>query len=107
MVRIKVSTEAECAQRRQLPSIVGLGAFLVAKAVSISVGDVKSTRKLHSGDLLADVSSPKKDKQILKLKSLSIIPISVQPHGTLNSSKGVISVELCNDTVDMFEEIRP
>ncbi|GBN22731.1 hypothetical protein AVEN_68063-1 [Araneus ventricosus] len=82
--------------------------FVVAKALSASVGEVKTTRKLRSGDLL-EVSSPKQAKQIIKLKSLSNLPISVQPHGTLNSSKGVISVgELFNDTVEhILEELRP
>ncbi|GBN57716.1 hypothetical protein AVEN_151348-1, partial [Araneus ventricosus] len=83
--------------------------FVVAKALSTSVGEVKTTRKLRFGDLLVEVSSPKQAKQIIKLKSLSNIPISVQPHGTLNSSKGVISVgELFNDTVEhILEELRP
>ncbi|GBM28824.1 hypothetical protein AVEN_241848-1 [Araneus ventricosus] len=83
--------------------------FVVAKALSASVGEVKTTRKLRSGDLLVEVSSSKQAKQIIKLKSLSNIPISVQPHGMLNSSKGVISVgELFNDTIEhILEELRP
>ncbi|GBL97057.1 hypothetical protein AVEN_254103-1 [Araneus ventricosus] len=83
--------------------------FYVAKALSASVGEVKTTRKLRSGDLVVEVSSPKQAKQIIKLKSLSSITISVHPHGTLNSSKGVISVgELFNDTVEhILEELRP
>ncbi|GBM25050.1 hypothetical protein AVEN_96640-1 [Araneus ventricosus] len=83
--------------------------FVVAKALSASVGKVKTTRKLRSGDLLVKVSSPKQAKKIMKLKSLSSIPISVQPHGMLNSSKVVISVgEIFNDTVKhILEELRP
>ncbi|GBN22706.1 hypothetical protein AVEN_68042-1 [Araneus ventricosus] len=83
--------------------------FVIAKALSASVGEVKTTHKLRSGYLLVEVSSPKQAKQIIKLKSLSNLPISVQPHGTLNSSKGVISVgELFNDTVEhILEELRP
>ncbi|GBM83101.1 hypothetical protein AVEN_73097-1 [Araneus ventricosus] len=67
--------------------------FLVEKAITGSVGNVKSTKKLRSGDILVEVESPKQAKQILKLKSLSTIPVTVNPHATLNSSKGVISCE--------------
>ncbi|GBN91120.1 hypothetical protein AVEN_181468-1, partial [Araneus ventricosus] len=42
-------------------------------------------------DLLVEVASRKQAQQILKLNSLSTIPISVQPHITLNSSKGLIT----------------
>ncbi|GBO42959.1 hypothetical protein AVEN_8358-1 [Araneus ventricosus] len=63
-------------------------------------GEVKSTKKLRSGDLV-EVESPKQAKQIAKLNSLSIIPVTVNPHATLNSSKGFISCgELLNESVE-------
>ncbi|GBN94408.1 hypothetical protein AVEN_77689-1 [Araneus ventricosus] len=65
--------------------------FLVEKAITGSVGTVASTKLLRSGDLLVEVASRKQAQQILKLHSLSTIPISVQPHSTLNISKGVIT----------------
>ncbi|GBN06658.1 hypothetical protein AVEN_220089-1, partial [Araneus ventricosus] len=46
---------------------------------------------MRSGDLLVEVASRKQAQQILKINSFSTIPISVQPHITLNSSKGVIT----------------
>ncbi|GBN34738.1 hypothetical protein AVEN_31442-1 [Araneus ventricosus] len=65
--------------------------FLVEKAITGSVGIVKSTKLMRSGDLLVEVASSKQAQQILKLHSLSTISVSVKPHETLNSSKGVIT----------------
>ncbi|GBN23794.1 hypothetical protein AVEN_104402-1 [Araneus ventricosus] len=65
--------------------------LLVEKAITGSVGIVKSTKLLRSGDLLVEVASSKQAQQIVKLHSLSTISVSVHPHETLNSSKGVIT----------------
>ncbi|GBL95668.1 hypothetical protein AVEN_24864-1 [Araneus ventricosus] len=79
--------------------------FLVEKGITSSVGEVKSTKKLRSGDLLVEVESPKQAKQIAKLNSLSTIPVTVNPHATLNSSKGVISCgELLHESVEKITE---
>ncbi|GBL88654.1 hypothetical protein AVEN_107117-1 [Araneus ventricosus] len=79
--------------------------FLVEKGITSSLGEVKSTKKLRSGDLLVEVESPKQSKQIVKLNALSSIPVSVNPHATLNSSKGVISCgELLNESVEKITE---
>ncbi|GBN44839.1 hypothetical protein AVEN_133526-1 [Araneus ventricosus] len=79
--------------------------FLVEKGITSSVGEVKSTKKLRSGDLLVEVESPKQAKQIAKLNSLSTISVTVNPHATLNSSKGVISCgELLNESVEKITE---
>ncbi|GBN10828.1 hypothetical protein AVEN_132547-1 [Araneus ventricosus] len=72
-------------------SFHGVSPFLVEKAISVNIGEVKSTKKLRSGDLLVEVRSFKQAKEIVNIKSLSTIPIQVSPHPTLNSSKGVIS----------------
>ncbi|GBN39926.1 hypothetical protein AVEN_21761-1 [Araneus ventricosus] len=79
----------------------GVSPFLVEKAITGSVDDVKATKKLRSGDLLVEVESPKQAKEISKLKSLSTIPVTVKPHATLNSSKGVIS---CGELLNVSEE---
>ncbi|GBM19168.1 hypothetical protein AVEN_79884-1 [Araneus ventricosus] len=65
--------------------------FLVEKAINETVGEVNSTEKLRSGHLLVEVHSRKQSQQIVKLKKISNIPISVSPHASLNSSKGVIT----------------
>ncbi|XP_055932952.1 uncharacterized protein LOC129962974 [Argiope bruennichi] len=65
--------------------------FLVDKAFLSTVGEVTNIRKLRSGDLLVEVSSRQQSQKIMKLKALATIPISVSPHKSLNSSKGVIT----------------
>ncbi|GBM02078.1 hypothetical protein AVEN_209763-1 [Araneus ventricosus] len=83
----------------------GVSPFLVENAITGSVGEVKATKKLRSGDLLVEVESPKQAKEISNLKSLSRIPVTVKPHATLNSSKGVISCgELLNESEEKITE---
>ncbi|GBO16030.1 hypothetical protein AVEN_115801-1 [Araneus ventricosus] len=82
--------------------------FLVEKAIIATVGEVKSTKKLRSGDLLVEVHSRKQSQQIVKLKTFSNIPITVSPHASLNSSKGVITCgELLNvPTEEILKELQ-
>ncbi|GBM58637.1 hypothetical protein AVEN_251909-1 [Araneus ventricosus] len=75
--------------------------FLVEKAITATVGDVKSTKKLRSGDLLVEVQPRKQSEQIVKLKTFSNIPVTVSQHASLNSSKGVVTCgELLNVTTE-------
>ncbi|GBN46441.1 hypothetical protein AVEN_21609-1 [Araneus ventricosus] len=79
--------------------------FLVEKAISGSLGEIQSIRKLRSGDLLVEVKSRKQSQQILKLKALGTIPVSVTAHTSLNTCKGVITCgELLNETVEKITE---
>ncbi|GBM13554.1 hypothetical protein AVEN_68909-1, partial [Araneus ventricosus] len=80
----------------------------IEKAITETVGEVKSTKKLRSGDLLVEVHSRKQSQQIVKLKNFSNIPISVSPHASLNSSKGVITFgELLNvATEEILKELQ-
>ncbi|GBN14410.1 hypothetical protein AVEN_192145-1 [Araneus ventricosus] len=89
----RVSTSAE--------TFHSVSPFLVERAITGSIGDVKSTKKLRSGDLLVEVQSRKQSEQIVKLKTFSNIQITVSPHTCLNSSKGVITCgELLNVTTE-------
>ncbi|GBL97236.1 hypothetical protein AVEN_84941-1 [Araneus ventricosus] len=65
--------------------------FLVEKAITATLGITKSTRKLRSGDLLIEIATRQQAQQIIHLKYLDTIPVTVSAHATLNSSKGVIS----------------
>ncbi|GBN27506.1 hypothetical protein AVEN_67563-1 [Araneus ventricosus] len=82
--------------------------FLVEKAIIATVGEVKTTKKLRSGDLLVEVHSRKQSQQIVKLTHFSTIPITVSPHVSLNSSKGVITCgELLNvPTEEILKELQ-
>ncbi|GBO43134.1 putative RNA-directed DNA polymerase from transposon X-element [Araneus ventricosus] len=89
-------------------SLLGLGVKGVEKAIIATVGEVKSTKKLRSGDLLVEVHSRKQSQQIVNLKTFSNIPITVSPHASLNSSKGVITCgELLNvPTEEILKELQ-
>ncbi|XP_055941654.1 uncharacterized protein LOC129971702 [Argiope bruennichi] len=64
---------------------------------------------MRSGDLLIEVDSKKQSQQIMKLKALASIPISVSPHTSLNFSKGVITCgELFNVSLEeITSELKP
>ncbi|GBN65123.1 hypothetical protein AVEN_18931-1 [Araneus ventricosus] len=73
--------------------------FLVEKGITSSVGEVKSTKKLRSGDLLVEVESPKQAKQIAKLNSLSTIPVTVNPRATQTPSPGNSYVSVAKKSI--------
>ncbi|GBN97869.1 hypothetical protein AVEN_94094-1 [Araneus ventricosus] len=72
-------------------NFVNVSPFLVEKAITGSVGIEKFPKLICSGHLLVEVASSKQAQQILKLHALSTIPVSVKPHETLNTCKGVIT----------------
>ncbi|XP_055944760.1 uncharacterized protein LOC129975668 [Argiope bruennichi] len=75
------------------------------KAISSTVGEVSSIRKLRSGELLVEVNSRKQAQQLLKLKALATIPVNVSAHRTLNSSKGIITCgELFNVSLEEISQ---
>ncbi|XP_055932751.1 uncharacterized protein LOC129962782 [Argiope bruennichi] len=75
----------------------------IEKGTSGQLGAVSSIRKLRSWNLLIKVSSEKQVQQIMKIKSIGGIPVSVSPHRTLNFTKGVISCgELFNTPVEQI-----
>ncbi|XP_055951615.1 uncharacterized protein LOC129987688 [Argiope bruennichi] len=82
--------------------------FLVQKLITSFIGDVKSTKKLPSGDLLIETSSKAQIAAIQKLTILGDFPVEVTPHRTLNFSRGVISdTDLfdCSET-ELVQELR-
>ncbi|XP_055944700.1 uncharacterized protein LOC129975635 [Argiope bruennichi] len=83
--------------------------FLVQKAIAATLGEVLSIRKMRSGDLLVEISTKKQAQQIMKLKALAHIPVSVNPHTSLNFSKGVITCgELFNVSIEeITSEMKP
>ncbi|GBM04294.1 hypothetical protein AVEN_126541-1, partial [Araneus ventricosus] len=79
--------------------------FLVEKALSNCVSETKSVKKLRCGDLQFKFETQKQRQKLAKLKSLANIPVSVNPHGSLNSSKGFISIgKLLNEPIEQITE---
>ncbi|GFT08238.1 uncharacterized protein TNCV_3481811 [Trichonephila clavipes] len=72
--------------------------FLISKAVLGSDGSVRSIKKLPSGDLLIETATQAQSINLLQCTNLLNIPITVTPHKTLSSSKGVI---YCPDLIPL------
>ncbi|GBM76577.1 hypothetical protein AVEN_254404-2 [Araneus ventricosus] len=93
----------------KLPPHVGRAWRPVRRVAVVGIlGEVASVRKLRSGDLLIEVKSRKQAQQIIKLKALATIPVTVSAHTSLNSSKGVITCgELFNVSIeDITNELK-
>lgn len=65
--------------------------FLIHSSLTASVGNIKSVKKLRSGDLLVEVQTAAQAHLLSEIETLGNVPISVVPHGYLNTSRGVIS----------------
>ncbi|GFV82595.1 uncharacterized protein TNCV_2977041 [Trichonephila clavipes] len=65
--------------------------FLIEKAITGAIGEVKSIRKMRSGDLFLEVSSSNQATALIKLQKLAHLELTVAPHSNLNFSRGVIS----------------
>ncbi|XP_067144071.1 uncharacterized protein [Centruroides vittatus] len=65
--------------------------FLIQKLFESTIGHLKKIQKLRSGDLLVEAASPQQSAKLLKTKSLGDINVTITPHTSLNSSRGVIS----------------
>ncbi|GFY33286.1 uncharacterized protein TNCV_1241361 [Trichonephila clavipes] len=65
--------------------------FAIQKALTGIGGDPKSVRKLRSGDLLTETASAVQSKSFLMAKTFLDSTLTVTPHKSLNSTRGVIS----------------
>ncbi|GFY31938.1 uncharacterized protein TNCV_2620751 [Trichonephila clavipes] len=72
-------------------TFTNISPFLIEKAITGSIGEVKSIRKMRSGDLFLEVSSSNQATALIKLRKLAHLDLTVAPHSTLNFSRGVIS----------------
>ncbi|GFV78145.1 uncharacterized protein TNCV_3045241 [Trichonephila clavipes] len=65
--------------------------FAIHKTLIGIGGEPKSVKRLHSGDLLIETISDLQTKSFVLAKSFLNSPVTVSPHKTLNSCRGVIS----------------
>ena len=66
-------------------------------------GDVVGFKRLRTSQLLVEVTREAQSKQLLESTSLVMTPIKVEPHKTLNKSRGVVRCRDLNYSTD--EEI--
>ncbi|GFS79340.1 uncharacterized protein TNCV_3261101 [Trichonephila clavipes] len=65
--------------------------FVIQKTIIGIGGESKSVKRLRSGDLLIEANSALQTKSFLLAKSFLNSPVTISPHKTLNSCRGVIS----------------
>ncbi|GFV50785.1 RNA-directed DNA polymerase from mobile element jockey [Trichonephila clavipes] len=65
--------------------------FAIHKALIGIGGEPKSVKRLRSGDLLIETSSALQTKSFLLAKSFLDSPLTISPHKSLNTSRGVLS----------------
>ncbi|GFV30677.1 uncharacterized protein TNCV_3931991 [Trichonephila clavipes] len=65
--------------------------FAIQKALIGIGGEPKSVKRLRSGDLLIETTSALQTKSFLLAKSFLNSPVTVGPHKSLNSCRGIIS----------------
>ncbi|XP_067134151.1 uncharacterized protein [Centruroides vittatus] len=65
--------------------------FLIQKLFESTIGNLKKIQKLRSGDLLIEAAFSQQSAKLLKMTSLGDITVTITPHASLNSSRGVIS----------------
>lgn len=71
-------------------TVGSLSPFAVDKTLKGHCGTVKAVKKLRSGVLLVETCSQKQSENLLKLKSILDLAVTVSPHRSLNSCKGIV-----------------
>lgn len=69
----------------------GLSPFLVAKCLKETIGPGYKATKLANGDLLLELRDRKQHEKLQNLVSFGDFPVTVTPHRTMNTSRGVVS----------------
>ncbi|GFR19159.1 hypothetical protein TNCT_478351 [Trichonephila clavata] len=63
------------------------------KAITSSIGKVKTIRKMRSGYLFLEVTSVKQSAALMNLHKMAHFDITVVPHNSLSFSRGIIFAE--------------
>ncbi|GBN98383.1 hypothetical protein AVEN_6933-1 [Araneus ventricosus] len=83
-----------------------LSPFAVQKELKSIGDDPKTVKKLKSGELLIETFSAIQTKSFLLAKTLANIPITVEPHRSVNSCRGVKSeIQLQNTPENEIFEV--
>lgn len=70
-----------------------LSPFVVAKALNNTIGPKYKAKKMSSGDLLVEVNDAIQTTNLLKMTTIGDNPVSVSTHRSLNTTRGVVSIE--------------
>lgn len=86
-------------------TLAKISPFVINKAIVGAGGQPASIRKLRDGTLLVEAVNEVQASKILKMKSFfDQVSVTVEPHATLNSSKGIM---YCRELLDCtLEEVK-
>ena len=70
--------------------VTALSPFVIDKTIKACAGTVKGVKKLRSGMILVEVDNKRHSESFLKLKKVLDIDVTVTPHRTLNTCKGIV-----------------
>src|SRR3954468_12858541 len=89
--------------------VTALSPFVLDKSFKACAGTVKTVKKLRSGVILVEVEKKQQSDNLLGLKSILDLSITVSPHRTLNTCRGVIrSYDLAQIEEDvLLQELSP
>jgi hypothetical protein len=79
---------------------IKLSIFGIQKLLFCAVGDVKEAKKLRSGSVLIEVRTKQQSETALKMTTWVDQLITVTPHRTLNTSRGIIRCREFRDCDD-------
>lgn len=65
--------------------------FLVSKTLSDTIGAGYKASRMANGDLLLELRDQMQHQKLSNLKSFGDVPVTVTPHRTMNTSRGVVS----------------
>ena len=75
--------------------------FAIEKSFKAAVGTAQNVRRLRDGNILVEVANAAQSRSIINLHTLAECPVSVSPHRSLNTCKGVIR---CRELLDSDKE---
>ena len=82
-------------------SFTNLSPFLIHKALTGYIGELENVRKQKDGSLMVVIKNEKQAEKILSMNTLHTYNVTVEPHKSLNTVRGVIS---CRDLLNCSEE---
>ena len=80
-------------------SLSKLSPFALGKVLQAQIGTLKSVKHLQRGDILVETGKHSDSSLLLGLAQLAGVPVKVNPHRSLNTSRGVIrshDIAYCN-----------
>src|ERR1700721_176015 len=78
------------ASQQGSPEVTTVSPFVIEKTLQGCIGTAKMIKELRSGVLLVEVGREAQAVSLQRLTMIASIPISVTPHRSLNSCKGIV-----------------